>query len=377
MALLVSCVAVPASADFSWSAPEECPSEAVLRGEVERLLGGPLGDDTPDVRARVSRRGESWRLRLRVGTEGERRLEARTCTLLAEATALIVALAIDPVRVVETTEVRTESPSELAPPMASPVEGPPVEPPTETTDETFDEEPSPAEALASPAGGVPGEALVRAEEATATDRTRAVEPPVDRAVSVEPSELPPDPLPLPESPERPAPPPLEGPAVLVVAGVELGGLPAASGIFGLDLSLPVGRFRVEAGVHVAIPREATASGDAELGARLGLGVVRGAVGLPFAFGALRLAPRVALELGVTGGRGFGVSNPVRGLTAWAAVGAGVAGDVRVGRRGSVGLVADALVPVWRPAFVVEPAGNLHRASPVVGRLGLRFGLHWR
>ncbi|MCB9601351.1 MAG: hypothetical protein H6720_13590 [Sandaracinus sp.] len=371
---LVSFVAGPASADFTWSAPEECPSEAMLRGEVERLLGGPIGDDTPDVRARVSRRGESWRLRLRVGTEGERRLEARTCSLLAEATALIVALAIDPVRVVETTEVRTESPSELAPPR-TPVEGPLVEPPVEATDEPPLEEPSPAEALASPTGGVPGEALVRAEEATATDRTRAVEPPVDRAVSVESTPLP---EPLPELPtERPARPPLEGPAVLAVAGVELGGLPTATGVFGLDLSLPVGRFRVEAGVHVALPRDATASGDAELGARLGLGVVRGVVALPFAFGRLRLAPRVALELGVTGGRGFGVSDPVRGLTAWAAVGAGVGADVRVGRRGSVGLVADALVPVWRPAFVVEPAGNLHRASVVVGRLSVRFGLHWR
>jgi hypothetical protein len=355
-----------AEAQVRWRAEGECPSEEQVRAEVARLLGGVIPDEAPAVDARVERAANAWRLRLRVGAESERRLEAASCALLAEATALIVALAIDPVRVVEATETTTE-PSE--PPAETSVEllaERPVEPPVEADDV------SPSLALASPRGGVPGEALVRPEEPDAVERTRAVEPPVERVngrdVETEPE----------TEPEiAPRGPTLEGLGVAAVGGLELGGLPLASALFGLELRVPVGSFVVEVGAHVGIPREVTSSSDDALGARLGLGLVRVALARPFAFGPIRLAPRAIVELGVTGGRGFGVSDPARGLTAWAAVGLGVALDLPVARRGRIGVVADALVPLWRPGFVVEPAGELHRAAPVVGRVSLRAGLCWR
>lgn len=368
-----------AEAQVRWRAEGDCPSEEQVRAEVARLLGGAVPENAPTVDARVERAPSVWRLRLRVGAEGERRLEAASCALLAEATALIVALAIDPVRVVEATETTSE-PSE--PPSIEPSETP------SAPEEPLDVPESPSLALASPRGGVPGEALVRPEEPDAIERTRAVEPPVERVTDgglrsagsaadgrdVETErETAPD-----AEPERePRGPTLEGLGVAAVGGLELGGLPLVSALFGLELRVPIGSFVVEVGAHVGIPREVTSSSDDGLGARLGLGLVRGALARPFAFGPIRLAPRAIVELGVTGGRGFGVSDPVRGLTAWAAAGLGVAVDLPVARRGRFGLVADALVPLWRPGFFVEPAGELHRAAPVVGRVSLRAGLCWR
>lgn len=366
LAVVLSCwVVLVAStvvhADVRWRASEGCPTEDEVRAEIVRLLGGAIPDDAPAVDARVEATTEGWRLRLRIGRE-ERRLEARTCALLAEATSLIVALAIDPVRVVETTDTTpAEPPNEDT--VDSPRE-PEVEPPAD----------SPSLALASPRGGVPGEALVRPEEPEAIDRTRAVEPPVERVRSgVEPPE---------ETRDEPRPrarrAPLEGLGLMVVAGLELGALPTPAGIFGLELRAPIGTFVIEAGIHVATRSEVTASDDDSRGARLGLGLARGALSRPFALGPTRLSPRAVVELGVTGGRGFGVSDPARGLTPWAALGLGVALDVPVALRGRVGLVVDALVPLWRPGFVVEPvADELHRAAPVVGRISLRGGLSWR
>lgn len=351
-----------AQAQVRWRAEGDCPSEEQVRAEVARLLGGAIPEDALTVDARVERAPSAWRLRLRVGAEGERRLEAASCALLAEATALIVALAIDPVRVVEATET-TSAPSE--PPPIEPSETPAV------PEEPLDVPESPSLALASPRGGVPGEALVRPEEPDAVERTRAVEPPVERVTNGR------EVTDAPNDDRGPRPPTLEGMGLALVGGLELGGLPLPSALFGLELRVPIGSFVVEVGAHVGIPREVTSSSDDALGARLGLGLVRGALARPFGFGPIRLAPRAIVELGVTGGRGFGVSDPARGLTAWAAAGLGVALDLPVARRGRIGLVADALVPLWRPGFVVEPAGELHRAASVVGRVSLRAGLCWR
>lgn len=350
-------------AQVRWRGEGDCPSEEQVRGEVTRLLGGVIPDQAPAVDARVERAANAWRLRLRVGAESERRLEAASCALLAEATALIVALAIDPVRVVETTETTTV-PSEPAHTPDEP-SGAPVDP------VGLDEEVSPSLALASPRGGVPGEALVRPEEPDAIERTRAVEPPVERVTNGRES------TDARNDDRGRRPPPLEGMGLAVVGGLELGGLPLPSALFGLELRAPIGAFVVEVGAHVGTPREVASSSDDGLGARFGLGLVRGALARPFALGPTRLSPRAVVELGVMGGRGFGISDPSRGSTTWAAVGLGVALDLPVARRGRIGLAADALVPLWRPGFFVEPAGELHRAAPIVGRVSLRAGLCWR
>jgi hypothetical protein len=89
------------SFSLSWQAPAECPDEAYVRGEVEQLLAGGVPPSAQvDARARIERADEKeWRVRLtttRNDITGERVVQSASCRSLADATALIVALTVDP-----------------------------------------------------------------------------------------------------------------------------------------------------------------------------------------------------------------------------------------------------------------------------------------
>lgn len=116
---------------LTWNAPEACPSRQEVQAELTRLLGGKIqiaqGDDL-DVHASVEH-GRAWSVALatrRAGRAGGRRfIEAPSCQALAQATALIVALMIDPDAVsAHAQEARKEPapPSSIA---AAPVSRPP------------------------------------------------------------------------------------------------------------------------------------------------------------------------------------------------------------------------------------------------------------
>jgi len=86
---------------LAWEAPPECPSRTSVQAEVARLLGGtitiPQGGIL-EARASVSR-GQAWSVAIstrHAGQTGQRTLEASSCPELAKATALILALMIDP-----------------------------------------------------------------------------------------------------------------------------------------------------------------------------------------------------------------------------------------------------------------------------------------
>jgi hypothetical protein len=86
--------------DFAWVAPEGCPSQSSVTTEIETLLGGTSerAQQKLSVRATVER-GPLWLVTLETRSAeatGHRTLEAVTCQALASATALIVALMIDP-----------------------------------------------------------------------------------------------------------------------------------------------------------------------------------------------------------------------------------------------------------------------------------------
>jgi hypothetical protein len=87
--------------DFEWLAPEGCPSAESVRAEIDNLLGGAARErphQSMSVRSTVER-GARWQVRIetRAGaTAGRRTIEAATCQALGSATALIVALMIDP-----------------------------------------------------------------------------------------------------------------------------------------------------------------------------------------------------------------------------------------------------------------------------------------
>jgi hypothetical protein len=108
LASIVAATAARAQAPtftLRWDAPTaDCPDEAYVRGAVQQLLGEDNhAAARVEVHAQVERVAEGvWRehlTTLRDGAAGERVVEASSCKSLADATALIVALAIDPERV--------------------------------------------------------------------------------------------------------------------------------------------------------------------------------------------------------------------------------------------------------------------------------------
>jgi hypothetical protein len=96
--------AAPGHFELVWSAPETCPSQARVEQRVERILNRPVNvreDDALIVRADVSQpQGEHpWRVVIETDN-GQRRasrlLEAASCDELANATALLIAILIEP-----------------------------------------------------------------------------------------------------------------------------------------------------------------------------------------------------------------------------------------------------------------------------------------
>jgi hypothetical protein len=130
------------SVQIEWEAPPECPNAEDIKAHAERLLGQPLGAPRAQrVVARAAvRRDEAgnWELRLSLTSNdriAEDTLIAKQCMALGDATALKVALAIDPVataRAIQMAAGETEprrnppapkpapSPEPLAPPSVSP-----------------------------------------------------------------------------------------------------------------------------------------------------------------------------------------------------------------------------------------------------------------
>src|SRR5580693_739877 len=116
-------IALRAEADeprvaLAWKAPPACPDEATVRANVATLLAGSSA--TVDARAEVQRIGERWQVVV-VMNGGERRLEADSCRALADATALIVALAVDPARVAANRSARDAGAASTGLPVEVPI----------------------------------------------------------------------------------------------------------------------------------------------------------------------------------------------------------------------------------------------------------------
>lgn len=105
-----------------WAAPSGCPStesvrDATLRAAALRQAPGDVLE--ADAHVEPSSDGSRWRVRLvthRGGNTGERELEATTCSGIAEATAVILALAlVQPDSPTPEPPPQEDAPSKLAP----------------------------------------------------------------------------------------------------------------------------------------------------------------------------------------------------------------------------------------------------------------------
>lgn len=102
LALWVATAPEAGSAEFRWDAPEECPTEAEVRADLEAVLGRPLASFTGrhiSVIARARAGADGWDLKLwtiSLDTTHERTLESKSCTTAAQAAVVVAAMAIDP-----------------------------------------------------------------------------------------------------------------------------------------------------------------------------------------------------------------------------------------------------------------------------------------
>lgn len=320
-------------------APAECPDEASLRAELERLLGEAARQGPRlEARARVERLGPRGYAisvsMLREGRASERRLEGESCATLVEAAALLTAIAHDPSAVVERGATKADAAPEPAPPPEQPVQ--------------------------------------------------PVSPPLAPSAPVLPWSWAP-PLPSPTTPQSSL-----GFVARAGATLGLGDLPGLGVGTSLALGLSVDAYRAELGFELGLGSTGALDGRPDAGADFSrvVGLVRGCRRLAPWRSSTRTAPRpgrfelaacLGAELGVLAGEGYGVASPERGSAFWAAP--------RLDLRPSLGLVGPLslgaevglAIPVDPRRYVIRGTDGaavlvVHEPAPVAGRAGLALEL---
>lgn len=303
--------------DVRWAGPEGCPPASSVRRGIERRLGRTLATDEVQVDGTVVAIEEGFSLDLRT-TAGEltdtRTLEAARCESLADATALVVALAVDPVAVAEVIQATRSVPIDEAPPVL-------VEPSEPAT---------------------PSEPAASGEPATPSEPADAREPEPTRG--------------------------LEGGVLRATAGVGLGATPGVTGALSLAGGLQWRRARLEVLGSYWIPRRTAPLDGATVAVQLGAAGVRGC-------GQIRRdrieAPLCAgVLVGGMRGDGRGVPGSRTALGPWVAIEAAVGLSWWVVPRWALAGGFSAAIPVVQPAFEVgdEEPVRLFEPSPVAGRL---------
>jgi len=344
--------ALPSAADDArialvWRTPPGCPDEASVRADVARLLAGSSA--TGSARADVTHAGDSWRVVVAMNG-GERRLEAGSCRALAEATALIVAMAVDPARVA----------ANRASPATAAAGGGAA---------TVSSEPIPLEAGASSVAPIVDAASpdVAVADAGALAVVAPVAPVTPPAPPTADAGAPPEAAPVAPAPPPPSPPPRapvaagtpasasETTFALSAAGVlDLGTLPALAVGASVAVAWTPSRFRLELAGGYFLPDSTPPAAVTSYLPRLG---------------AFDLGPCALAEVASARGQGISIANPSSGSSAWFAPGAGFFGAWRLAQAWALFGRADALIPTIRPDFQVDGT-TLHRPGFVTGRLSL-------
>jgi hypothetical protein len=300
--------------EFRWDAPADCPPEAEVVAELERLLGGPLaerGGPRLTAIARVRREADGFDLRLWTVSDAgtlQRSLSHAQCDALAKAGALIAAMAIDP-SVLERMADGTEA------------------------------------------------AEVAAEAKTVAEP----EPPPEPAPAVEPKVEPPVVKTEEPRPQRRARK-VRG-ALRIGAGVSYGDLPGAGALLRVTPALLWPRARLELEASYGPVRKARFDDDPSRGADLQLATagLRGCAVLRAR--KLEFPLCAGVELGAIYGRGVGYTVSNEGRLLFASLSAAPAIFYAPHPRVAIGAIIEGAVHVARPRFVVEGAGEVYRAGP--------------
>jgi len=319
---------------LSWRAPIGCPTSAHVRDAAVRTAARDGLADRGEVLEAdaVVKRDRLWRVSLvtrRGGTtSAERTLEASSCDALAEATAVILALALvpSPAPVEPTSAAASGDPAASESPAAD--AAPASATPLDTASESA-EHAAPANAAAYAPGPI-------RENGVAASRDGAYA----RRLAVS--------------------------ASLVT---NAGSLPSAAVGGGATLAYGFGRGRLEVGgSYFAVQSKTTAASAA--GARFGLGAVAARACYALARGVMELAPCVGAEVLVVDARGFGASANYDTGAAWVAATGGALLRVPVTSHLAARADASIGVAVTQPRFVVDGDGAVYEPARVGARAGI-------
>jgi hypothetical protein len=309
--------AEPPPVILSWSGPKECPSGERVIARLEHLLSATaLSPEPLVVDANVTRDAEGFRLELSTRHENQhfqRNIRAGSCADLADATAVILALLIDPTLRHETSR---------------------------GSDASVSTKPS----------GAPS------RSASASSSARAAAPDTSQAPGV--------------SARWAA---LLGPVVdfgslpTGAPGLELGGMVERKRVM-LSVSgiwFPHSKRDVT---------ESSSTGPAKGGT---FSLLSGQLRLCYQpFTRLRLAGCGAAELGLLRAKGFGTAVDSDSDVLWAAVGPGLETGIAVARDIVFRAGAEALFGVRRPEFVLGNVGRVYRPQWASVRLALGLVLYF-
>lgn len=337
--LLSFSVSEPVPPRLEWEAPPSCPDHTEIERRAQQLAGLDATTASLRVRGRVERRAAypdtPWHLDLVVATDGgehARSLDAAECDALADVTALVLALGLDPFGL--------EPPSPPSP--SSP------DPETVTADEPAV---VPASNGASPVS--PRRVRRHAPAAESTlERTRAASPPSPHAGQ--------DGV---------------GFGLRVLAGGELGALPGGSGGGRVAAALLIRRFRFEAHGNYWLPRPARLPDGGGLGVdvRLATGGVDVCVRL-YAARRLELPVCAGAEVGLMRADAVGAPEPERAYSVYAAAWLAPAISWRVADWVGLWLGVEGTLALSRPRFRFGEA-EVYTPAPAGGRVlgGVEFG----
>lgn len=331
-----------APVSLRWSAPADCPSGNEVLEEVERLLGArtAANESVLDVVAEVKRKDDgTFTVRLEIpGADGPRvrEVSAASCSALGSATALILAMMIDP---------------EAA--MAAPPKEP-SDPPQKSP-------------LSNPDG--PGKTNPEPKIAHFDPNALAPFIPVPRR-----PELPNSSIVLP--PQKSSPTKRPQFSVGLSALVDFGSLPSSSGGIGGTIGVLPGRFRFQGGAAYLLEKTANFPKMRQAGALVNFWALHlsGGYAIPL-FSTLEFVPRLRVELGRFSATSFGVTKVDEAATFSLGLGAGGLLSVGINSYFRLGLSFDALGLVSHPRFIVTGLGTAHEPSLFVGRLA--FGAEVR
>jgi hypothetical protein len=322
-------LAAPRSADVElvWSALPGCPREAAVRAEIERLVGHALsaGADAPlHATAWVTYDQRGWRAKIAISGDGdgprEREIEGETCAQVADAAAVIVALAIDPA-VGSSLAARPKEPSPPPSPPAPPLPRPPLL------------LPPPAEPLVPP--------------------DRAVPQPVRRSAS-------------PPSPDRAASRGF-GLGIKMAGGVDLLSFSAPAIGFGVGGFVSLSRNRIELFATGWLPEVASMPRRPYAGAEVSLLVGGARYCRTLIEGVIGLAGCGGIELGSMTATSYGVTARGSGSSFWLAPGLGIVGLLNPSHRFTLSFELAGLTPSVRRSFWITGLGEVYRPPALTVR----------